>query len=47
MLTLLSVDKILLPKYVKESNNFRGLPLNVEMTPSCLKHRNFVLSVFM
>ena len=31
MLTLLSVDEILLPRYVNWFTNFRGLPLKVEM----------------
>ena len=31
MLTSLSVDKILLPRYVNISTNFRGLPFKVEM----------------
>ena len=39
-LTSLSVDKILLPRYLNWSTNFRGL----EMAPSCLKHMNSVLS---
>ena len=37
MLTSLSVDEILLLRYVNLSTNFLGLPLKVEMT-SCLKH---------
>ena len=32
--TSLSVDEILLPKNVKWSTNFRGLPFNAEMAPS-------------
>ena len=36
-LTSLSVDEILLPRYVNWSTNFRGLPLQMEMTPLCLK----------
>ena len=43
MLTLLSVDEILLLRYVNWSTNFRGLPLRVEMVPSCLKHMNSIL----
>ena len=43
MLTSLSVNEILLPKYVNLSNNFRGLPLKVEMAPH-LKHMNSVLN---
>ena len=38
MLTPLSVDKILLLRYVNWSTNFRGLSLKLEMAPSCLKH---------
>ena len=30
--TLLYVDKILLPRYVNRSMNFRGLPFNEKMT---------------
>ena len=37
-LTSLSVDKILLPRYVKWSKHFRGLSFNVEMVPSFLKN---------
>ena len=33
MLTLLSIDEMLLPRYVNWSTNFRGLPLTVEMVP--------------
>ena len=42
ILTSLSVDKILLPRYVNLSTNFSGLPVKVEIAP-CLKHMNFVL----
>ena len=35
-----SVDEILLPKFVKWSINFRGLPLKMEVAPSRLKHKN-------
>ena len=38
MLTSLSVDEILLLRYVKWSINFQGLPLKVETDISCLKH---------
>ena len=31
MRTPLSVDEILLPRYVRESTNFRSLPLKMEM----------------
>ena len=41
-LTSLSVNKILLPRYVNWSTNFRGLPLSEEIVPSCLKHMNCV-----
>ena len=44
MLILLSVDKILLPRYMKWSTNFRGLSFSVELTPFCLKYINFALS---
>ena len=37
----ISVDVILLPRYMNWSSNFTGLPLKVEMTP-CLKHMNSV-----
>ena len=46
MLTRLSVDEILLPRYVILSINFRGLPLQVEMAPSHLKYMNSVLFAF-
>ena len=46
MLTLLSLDEILLPSYVKYSTNFRGLSFNVEMAPICLKHKNSLLFQF-
>ena len=38
LLTSLSVDEILLLRYVNCSTNFRGLPLRVERVPFCLKH---------
>ena len=47
MLTLLSVDEILLPGYVKLYTNFRGLPIKVEMALSLLNQMNFILLVFM
>ena len=37
MVILLSVDEILLPRYVNWSTNFKGLPINMEMAPSCFK----------
>ena len=43
-LILLSVDEILLPRYVKWSLNFRDMSLNVEVTPSCLKYMISFLS---
>ena len=45
MLTSLSVDELLLPRYVNWSN-FRGFQLNVKMVPSSLKYINSVLFVF-
>ena len=33
MLTLLSVDEILLPSYINWSTNFRNLPFNEKMAP--------------
>ena len=47
MLTSLSVDEILLPRYVNLSSNFRGLLLKVEMAPCHLKHTNSLLFAFM
>ena len=43
MLTSLSVDDMLLLKYMNCYTNFRGLPFTVEMTLSFLKHLNSVL----
>ena len=34
MLESLSVDKILLLRYVNQSTNFRGLPVDEEMAPT-------------
>ena len=34
MVTSLSVDEILLPRYVNGSTNFRGLLFNEQMAPS-------------
>ena len=45
-LTLLSVDKILQPRYVNWCTNFRALSLKVEIAPSCLKHMNSALFAF-
>ena len=38
MLTSISVDEMLLLRYVDWSMNVRGLSLRVEITPCCLKH---------
>ena len=46
MFILLSVDEILLPRYVKRSTHFSGLPFNEEMSPSWLKDMNSVLFDF-
>ena len=46
MLTSLSVDEILLPRYVNWSTYFSGLALKVDMASSCLKHMNSVLFTF-
>ena len=46
MLTLLSWDETLLPRYMNLSNNFRGLPYNVEMATSSSKYTNSVLFAF-
>ena len=43
MRILTSVDEILQPRYLNWSSDFRGLLFN-EVTPSCLKHRNSILS---
>ena len=43
MLTSLSIDEILLPRYENLSTNFRGLLLKGEMALSHLKHMNSVL----
>ena len=45
MLTSLSVDEILLPRYMNCSTNFRGLQFN-EMVPSWLKHELLLISKF-
>ena len=42
----LSVDEILLPRYVNWSANFRGLPFNKKIASTWLKHMNSVLSLF-
>ena len=46
VLSSLSVDEILLPRYVNCSTGLRGLPSSVEMSPFSLKHMNSVLSKF-
>ena len=46
MLTLLSIDEILLLRYVNSSTNFSGQPLKVEVAPSRWKHMNSVLFAF-
>ena len=45
ILTLLSVHKILLPKYMNASTNFRGLSFNVKMAPFWLKHEFYFMWV--
>ena len=40
---MLSVEKILLTMYLNGSTNFRGMQLEVEMIPSCLKHMRSIL----
>ena len=40
MLTTLSINEILLPRYVNQSTNFRDLLFKVEKVPSCLKEMN-------
>ena len=44
MLTLLSVDEILLPRYMNWSTNFRVFPFNEKMVPSWLSLMKSVLS---
>ena len=46
MLTSLSVHGSLLPRYMNLPTNFRSILLKMEMTPSRLKHMNFVLFAF-
>ena len=38
ILISLSVDEIFFTRYMNLSSAFRGLPLKVEIAPSCLKH---------
>ena len=47
MLSLLSVNEILLPRYVNLSTNFRGLSLRVEIVCSHWKHMYSVWFAFM
>ena len=44
ILTSLSVDEILLLRYMNWGTNFRGLLFKVEMAPSCLNHMNSISS---
>ena len=46
ILTSLSVDETLLPRYVKFSTNFRGPPFRVEMAPSRIKFMYSLLFEF-
>ena len=46
ILISLSVDEILLLRYMNRRTSFRGMSFNVEMTPSWLKYLTFVLSGF-
>ena len=46
ILTSLSIDGILLPRYMNLFTNFRALLFRVEMAPSQLKHMYSVLLVF-
>ena len=47
MSTSLWVEETLLPRYENWLTSLRGLPLLVVIAPSCLKHMNSVLFVFM
>ena len=47
ILTSLSIDEMLLLKYVNYSTNFRALSFRAEMAPSQLKHMNSALFVLM
>ena len=42
MLTSLSEDEILLPRYMNSSSVLRGLSFNSEMAPFCLKYINLI-----
>ena len=46
MLTLLSVDEILLPRYMNWSTNFRVLPFKVKMTPFCFLNMNCFICIY-
>ena len=46
ILMSLSVDEMLLPRYMKVSTNFREPPFRGKMSPSWLKHLHFILSAF-
>ena len=46
ILILISVDEILLTKFVNGLTNLGGLPLNVKIIPFCLKYLNSVLFAF-
>ena len=45
ILTSLSVDEILQPRYVNLSTNFRGLSFRVQIASSHLKHMHSILFV--
>ena len=47
ILTSLSVDEIMLPRYVNSTTNFKGSSHQKEKTASCFKHTNSPLFVFM
>ena len=46
MLTSLSVDEILLSRYMNLSSYFRGLTLRIEMDPSLFKHTHYNFFAF-
>ena len=45
MLTSILVNKIMLPRYIKWSTHFKGLPFNEEMEPSWLKHELCLIKI--
>ena len=47
MMTSLSVDGILLLRYMNWSGNLLGLPFNLEMVSSSAKYMNSISSFFM